>query len=456
MRTTQEMKQIAKQPFLGPLSLIGIPLSGAKLLRRLLQQISKTTIPDIKTEFLPYWERGSIGTLKFHWQCFLSSGNKNKFQHSKRSTYNNRILLLGPSLTAVSGVSTHLNQLLASDLSQNFSIYHFQVGSEGRQEHTIGKLIRLLLSPVGMIRAIKFYDPSLVHLNTSLDKKAFWRDLAYLFTAKLLKRKIVYQVHGGVLEKFANSSRFTDFVLKRILSFPDAIVVLSSIEKQAYQRFARVQTLAMIPNAIDIAEYNISGMSDKRLHRSSGAWQLVYVGRLAEDKGIFDAVEAMHLLRREGWREDVVLLIAGSGPAEARLRTRIKELDLEESVRLVGPLFGEQKRRLWLQADLFVFPTFHDEGLPYAVLESLASGTPLITTRIGGIPEVAHEGVHAAFVEPHRPAQVAQAIKTLLADSERLGKMSTECAIQVQRHYGIARMARQFAELYGQLLEDPA
>ena len=99
-------------------------------------------------------------------------------------------------------------------------------------------------------------------------------------------------------------------------------------------------------------------------------------------------------------------------------------------------------------ASLFVFPTFHQEGLPYSVLESLASGTPTITTRNDGIPDVVHEGVHGIFVEPHNPPMVATAVKTLLFDKARLKRMAAACVKRVREHYTIDRMAQRFANLY--------
>ncbi|MEW6233115.1 MAG: hypothetical protein AB1566_12485, partial [Chloroflexota bacterium] len=68
-----------------------------------------------------------------------------------------KILLFGPALTAVSGVSTHLNQLFASPLSERYQLVHFQVGREGRQEATVGRIGRLLWS-MGNLLAVLLQD----------------------------------------------------------------------------------------------------------------------------------------------------------------------------------------------------------------------------------------------------------------------------------------------------------
>src|SRR5258706_4309396 len=124
------------------------------------------------------------------------------------------ILLLGPHRAAVSGVSTHLNLLMGSTLADDFEVVHFQVGSEGRRENAVSRLMRLVLSPFFLAATIIFRHVSLVHINTSLNTQAYWRDLAYLAVSKMLGARVVYQVHGGELPQrfFAGSRLLTAFL----------------------------------------------------------------------------------------------------------------------------------------------------------------------------------------------------------------------------------------------------
>src|ERR1700674_444826 len=108
-------------------------------------------------------------------------------------------LLLGPHLAAVSGVSTHLNLLFASRLADEFSLVHFQAGREGRNETAASRFARFLTSPLRLAATILVRRVAIVHLNTSLDFRAYWRDLAYMLVAKICGTRVVYQVHGGPL-----------------------------------------------------------------------------------------------------------------------------------------------------------------------------------------------------------------------------------------------------------------
>ena len=144
-------------------------------------------------------------------------------------------MLLGPSLAAVSGVSTHLNQLLNSSLADEFNLLHFQVGSEGRKESVVFKLARFLFSPIQFFWRLIQENPQIVHLNTSLEPKSYWRDIVYLFIARIAGKKVVYQVHGGALPQdlFKGNMLLTKF-LRLSLHSADVMVLLSQAELAAY------------------------------------------------------------------------------------------------------------------------------------------------------------------------------------------------------------------------------
>lgn len=358
----------------------------------------------------------------------------------------NSVLLLGPSLAAVSGVSTHLNQLFGSELANEFKLFHFQIGSEGRQESKLQKLCRFIFSPFLFAACIIKKKPDIVHLNTSLEPKSFWRDVAYLIVAKALGKHVVYQVHGGELpERFFNGNRLLTAFLRKLLTWPDEVVLLASVEYDAYRAFTACKQLSVIPNAIGLPE-----TSEKSFDHD--AIRLGFIGRLADNKGAFEAIHALSLLRKNGVNH-LHFTIAGSGPSETELRSLVKSLALDDVVTFAGAVFGNEKDRFWQQTDIFVFPTYHREGLPYTVLESIAFGTPLVTTRVGGIPDVIEDGVHGMFVEPHDPAAVAAALKTLIGDRAKLKAMSTSCAARAREFYGVDRLARQFSTLYRSTLD---
>lgn len=362
--------------------------------------------------------------------------------------FQNRVLILGPSLSAVSGVSTHLNQLLGSDLSKQYVLEHFQIGSEGQKETFLHKMCRFLISPLLLGYKIIKLDSRLVHLNPPMNMKGFFRDSVYLLIAKTLGRKVIYQIHGGYLPMdFCKNHILMKTLLKSVLRLSDSVVVLTSSESRAYEDFDPDVPVRTISNAINLAPY--IGCKQKNFKQSH--LNLLYIGRLIDTKGISETINAIHLLKNEPFYNRCHFYIAGSGPAETLLKKKASMLGLSEKVSFLGPVFGADKIKLWEAAHCFVFPTYFPEGQPYAILESIASGTPVITTRIGGIPDVIRENVHGIFVEPRNPYALSSGLSSLLGNNEKLQYMSSQCFLTA-KDYAIDKLVRQFSALYREVL----
>lgn len=353
------------------------------------------------------------------------------------------VLLLGPGREALSGVTTHINLLLGSKLREEFNLAHFRVGSEGRSETKAGRLLRLVASPFLLGAAIIRRGVAIVHLNTSLNARAYWRDLAYLVVAKLCGARVVYQVHGGALpQRFFGARRSLAALLRATLKLPDIVVVLAQRELEAYRAFAPERQVVILPNGIDCGPYFKHARARTDPTAPLG---LIYVGRLAWDKGLYEALRGLRLARSLG--VGARLVIVGSGPEDARLQQYVRELDLVDDVRFAGPARGEHKIALLGKADVLLLPSY-GEGLPFALLEAMAAGVPVIATRVGAIPDVMTEGVHGLFVPPRNPDAIAGAIAELAADRKRLVRMSAVCRERIATAYSIERAADELSRLY--------
>ena len=358
------------------------------------------------------------------------------------------VVVLGPDRAAISGVSTHVNLLMGSALAEDFELVHFQVGSEGRNEGRIAKYLRLLASPFGLFLTILFRHASVVHINTSLNTRAYWRDLMYLFVAKLLRARVLYQVHGGKLPQvFFEGRAWLTAWLRRTLLLPDLVVVLAKCELDAYRDFVPGQNVVALPNGIDCAPF--AGIPVVR-SQPEYPLRLVYIGRLDREKGLYETLQAMRLAAELG--VDARIAIAGGGAEEARLKRYAQALGLAAKVCFAGPVFGEDKVRLLAGADVMVLPSY-SEGLPYALLEGMAGGIPVIATPVGAIPDVVTHDIHGFLVPPRDAKAIAEALAVLAGDRERISWMSRACRRRIRAAYSIDRVAAEFATHYAQLAD---
>ena len=144
---------------------------------------------------------------------------------------------------------------------------------------------------------------------------------------------------------------------------------------------------------------------------------------------------------------DARLVIVGDGPERHRLVRYTEELGIAERVRFVGPKFGADKVGTLAGADVMVLPSY-SEGLPYAMLEAMAAGIPVIVTPVGAIPDVVVHCKHGHLVPIRNPRAIADSLIALSGDREQLFRMSQACRLRVDAAYSIERVAGQFAACY--------
>jgi len=141
---------------------------------------------------------------------------------------------------------------------------------------------------------------------------------------------------------------------------------------------------------------------------------LGFVGGLHDYKGVFDLADAL-----ADCAADVSLLVAGDGPARAELADR-----LGDTATFLGAVPYDDVPAVYHAVDAFVLPS-HTEGLPRVVLEAQATATPVIATRVGGVPDVVEDGETGLLCSPHDPASLGSAIDRLATDADeraRLGR----------------------------------
>jgi glycosyltransferase involved in cell wall biosynthesis len=367
---------------------------------------------------------------------------------SSGSVHGAVVLLLGPHLGAISGVSAHLKAMLRSRLGEDFVLDHFPVGSEGRNEGRAGRAVRLLTSAIALAAQIRKRRPVLVHVNTSLNVGAFWRDLLFVLVSRVLRVPVVFQVHGGKLpQAFFGRSPALQWLLRRMLMLPEAIVVLAEQELRAYRTFLPNRLVVLIANAVDSLAF---ASARTRRYGAAGPLRLVYLGRLAREKGLYELLQAQALALAS--EVDAHLTVIGAGPDEAALRETVQRLQIGGAVHFAGAAFGRAKADLLGSTDVFVLPSYA-EGLPCALLEAMAAGNAVIATKVGAIPDIVVPALHGILLPPRNVPAITSAIGAMAADRAAVAHMQAACADHIATSYSLERFTASFTDLYLSLSE---
>ncbi|MGI9205023.1 MAG: glycosyltransferase family 4 protein [Woeseiaceae bacterium] len=351
-------------------------------------------------------------------------------------------MILGPSLSAVSGISTHIQILLSSELQHRFELSHFQCGSEGLGQNYVTRLARAIKGPFQFMAVLFTQKPDIVHINSAMYRLAFCRDSVFLLLARMMRVATVFQFHGGNPQL---QTRVAKLFIRAVLSLSSSIVVITKKDQRFYSTLVGEDAVFRIENGVPI-----DSKDSVLTNRFRGELvRLAHIGRLVKPKGLLDVIDALCLLKKQknsdlGFSLDV----AGSGPLLDEARQAVARGGLESVVRFLGPISGSSMSELLSRTDLLVLPTYWSERLPYAMLEAMAAGVPLVICQKGAIADVVTDQVEGVFVEPRNPAAIAKVLTDLSGDTERLDRMSLACRKRVFEHYSARRMADDFAKLY--------
>lgn len=176
----------------------------------------------------------------------------------------------------------------------------------------------------------------------------------------------------------------------------------------------------------------------------------LFVGRISEQKGIFQLLEAARQLP-----EGVQLVLCASSPDTPELLTRLQTaVSGRPEIRWINAMLPvEEVVQIYSHAAVFVCPSVYE---PFGIinLEAMACGTPVVASRVGGIPEVVADGETGWLVEPDDPAALAQALRIALADPQRARRMGEAGRRRVEAHFSWDRIAALTMDVYQQAIDD--
>ena len=224
---------------------------------------------------------------------------------------------------------------------------------------------------------------------------------------------------GGVRVRALREAR--DLSLRRV----DRLVCPSSyLASLAVSWGVPVERIVVLPNPAPALSELPSREEARERFQVSGP-TLAFVGRITRQKALEVAFAALTRV------EHVALLVAGDGPDLAEVRTRASELGLDGQVRFLGPLSREDVLALFRAADASLLSSSW-ENFPHTVVESLAAGTPVVSTAVGGVPEIVRDDDNGLLVPAGDVEALAEAIRRLVSEPGLRDRLAARAAPSVE------------------------
>lgn len=232
-------------------------------------------------------------------------------------------------------------------------------------------------------------------------------------------------------------------VFKRIWRNAAALVACSEGLKARALEFLPSVSIDVIPNGVDLNRFCPAQTREK-----GECLRLLTVGRLSATKRVEMLIEAVEILHKE--RIKTHLTIVGSGALGQQLRRSISQKGLGEVIEMTGRVDAEEMPRLYRQGDILVSATMQ-EGMSNAMLEAMASGLPIVTTRCEGVEELV--GDNGIVVEEAASEVIAEALKKIAYDREGYRRMS-EAARNRANSFTWASVADRYIGHYHQIVQN--
>jgi len=342
------------------------------------------------------------------------------------------ILINAPSFDELGGVANHYKGL--SKYFSNYVRYH-TVGS--RKKHP--GIFYLPYDIICFIFKICFFKVNIVVLNPSLSYKAVRRDEIFLRIARFFNKKVVVFFHGWDRSYEKTLQKNPKKILGEFYK-ADAFLVLAKEFKNK-----------LIDWGIDCPIYLTSTKVDDALlkgfdinSRDFTEINLLFLSRIEKNKGIFEALDAVMELKKKNIN-GVSLTVVGDGPALNEARQYAVDNKLS-NVDFKGRLDGDDLAAEFRDNNIYLFPSYHGEGMPTSVLEAMAFGMPIVTTANAGLKDVFENEKMGRFCKMRNSNDLVKNILCLIT-LDNLPEISRYNFYFAKNHFMASKVAKKLEKV---------
>ena len=173
----------------------------------------------------------------------------------------------------------------------------------------------------------------------------------------------------------------------------------------------------------------------------------LFLGRIGERKGAYDLIETVKNIKNEGIK--IKILMAGDGEIQ-KAKDIIKKENIEDSIEILGWIDNKQKEEYLKSSDFYILPSY-DEGMPMSVLEAMSYSLPVITTDVGGIPEIVRMKKNGIMVKPGNKDEIKNAIKKIIENNEFRKEISENAYETILKKFNFKHYEEFLDKLYKQI-----
>lgn len=344
-----------------------------------------------------------------------------------------RVIMVGADRSVHGGVSAVVNNYYDAGIEQKVAITYIGTMVDGNK---VKKLLKALQAYLIFLFKISWCD--IVHINMAADS-SYYRKLYFIYVSKFFHKKIIIHQHGGNFQKFyyEDSSLRMQKKICMNLNKADKFIVLSDIWKDFFSEIVEKSKIEVLPNAVQLP--NIP-------HKDYGNQNILFLGRLCEDKGICELIDAICVLKKEF--PQMHLYLGGVWEDEGLKKLAEQQKDV---ITWLGWIEKEEKDKMLKKCSVFVLPSYF-EGQPISVLEGMAYGCAVVVTPVGGLKSTVKCGENGIFVEKKNTKDLIKNLQRVLSSSKLREKLGQNGRKTIAERYELRENLEQLIRIYQKVI----
>jgi len=353
------------------------------------------------------------------------------------------ILITAPSLDTtknVSGVATVVSTII--NHNRHHKYYHYLLGSPDRRLSKPAWAFELIRQILAFPFFLRKYKIDIVHQNLPFDPKGLTREFVINLWCRIMRVPVFLHVHGGVFLMKKTTNPVYLFFANSIFKHSQKVVVLSGLERETIASLYDVKDADVLYNSINTKE-----LKHERRQYDAVNPKILFLGRIHESKGIEDIYDAF---RKLDATINFTFILCGTGPLKDTLVCQFDEL-LGNRFQFKGIVSGKEKNDIIKSVDFFLLPSRYGEGLPMALLESMAAGVVPIVTDDASMKFIVKDKVNGIRVDKYNPEDIAEQLTFIFNNPQLYTDLSENAATLIQKDYDIDSYITKINLLYSQV-----
>jgi glycosyltransferase involved in cell wall biosynthesis len=346
-------------------------------------------------------------------------------------------------------------EILMNNINKNkVKFYYYSLGKSpysylGDDKPThLGFILNLLKKTILFNSFLKKNKIDIVHLNSGLTQISLFREGILSLISKISGCKTLFFIHGWKDDqyKIITNNRFKKLFFKNILKKQDKIILLAQQFKD------KIINLEIDSERIFVSSTMVETKKyqpEKKFF--SKPFKILFCATMIKEKGPFELLESIPLLKKKF--SDINFIFIGYGNELEKLKLKSKLLKIEDIVTFTGYISLNEKIKMFKEAHIFAFPTYHGEGFPTVILEAMAAGLTLVTTANAGLIDVIENGREGFLLKtmPSKPEDIADNISRLLENPDLMRTISEYNMIKAQKIYDAKVVSNKIVDIYHDL-----